>query len=102
MPSLANVVLLGGLVTGGLLAANNVFGDASDAIDLAGRVACGSAPCKPEIAWHRRGPIRQRLQFLIDGKSSVEVQCQRVFWLVGAFDCFEVRVDDRNSDDFRF
>jgi hypothetical protein len=102
MPGLANVLLLGGLVAGGLLAANNVFGDASDALELAGKVSCGNAPCRPELVWHKRGPLRQRFRFMIDGRSPVEVQCQRVLWLVGAFDCYEVRVDDRNSDDFRF
>jgi hypothetical protein len=97
-----NVALFAALVALGLLAANNVFGDAAEVVERARVVACGNTVCSPELVSTQRGPIHQRLRFDIEGKGSEDVVCQRTFWLVGAHQCFLVHLDDRSGSDFRF
>jgi hypothetical protein len=95
-------LLFAALIAVGLLMANNVFGDAAEAIESARTVACGNTVCSPDLMWHQRGPIHQRFRFAIEGRGSTDVACQRTFWLVGAYQCVLVSFDDRNSVDYRF
>jgi len=101
MASMASVLGLGLVVACGVGAARNRFEEESAFLEQARDVACLRRMCQAELVRLDRGLVRQRLQFSVNEKTPAEVECQRGMWLTGPYDCYTVRVDDRNGEDFR-
>lgn len=73
----------------------NVYSDNADVRALGEKAACGERACKATITRESRSPISQtftyRTELVENGKpgrsASVDVECQRAFFLVGEYHC---------------
>ena len=73
----------------------NVYSDNRDVVALAERSACGERACSAKVTRESRSPISQSFTFQtrlvekgrIDRSASVDVDCQRAFYLLGAYSC---------------
>lgn len=73
----------------------NVYADNKEVVALAERAACGERACSAKVTRESRSPISQSFTFQtrlvekgrIDRSASVDVDCQRAFFLVGAYAC---------------
>ena len=86
-----SVLLIGVTITGFI----NVFSDNSDVIALAETAACGKPSCTYQTTRVSRNPIMQSFTFQtvlterrnINQQTTVDVDCHRSLWLVGAYSC---------------
>lgn len=73
----------------------NVYGDNSEVVKQAERVACGREDCSVTVTRVERGPISQSFTFQTEiterGKgasgNTAAVTCRRAFWFVGDYEC---------------
>jgi hypothetical protein len=81
-----------GVTIAGLL---NVYGDNHEVVGKAETAACGGAACAVTMTRAERSAISQSFTFQTrlvekgrrDDGASVDVVCQRAFWLVGEYTC---------------
>lgn len=81
-----------GVTIAGLL---NVYGDNHEVVSKAETAACGGAACAVTMTRAERSAISQSFTFQTrlvekggsDSGASVDVVCQRAFWLVGEYTC---------------
>ena len=80
----ASVLLL--LAT--IVAVYNVYGDNSDVMASAQRLACGSSPCL-RLLRAERTPLKQSFTFQtrLQPAQTREVSCERAYLLVGQVSC---------------
>src|ERR1700749_2687464 len=77
------------------LGLNNTYGDDTEVKALAEKTACGSAQCSVKILHEGRSAFKQAFGYqtslLEKGKpersASVDVDCQRAFYLLGEYHC---------------
>jgi hypothetical protein len=89
--SLSSVLLLGGTALG----LYNVYADNAEVLALAEKTACGDRPCTAKTTRESRSPLSQSFTFQTEltekGKThrgaSVDVECKRAFYLLGAYSC---------------
>jgi hypothetical protein len=83
------------LITGTILGLYNVYADNAEVQALAERKACGERPCTARITRESRSPISQNFTYQVEltekGKprrqASVDVECQRAYYLFGEYSC---------------
>lgn len=83
------------LFAGTALGLYNVYGDDTAVRALAEKSACAGRPCKATVTRESRSPITQSFTYQTEltekGKqhrgASVDVTCQREFFLVGEYHC---------------
>jgi hypothetical protein len=88
---LSSLLLFGGTALG----LYNVYCDNADVRLLAEKSACGNRVCTARVTRESRSPIGQSFSYETEltekGKShrnaSVDVECKRAFFLVGAYSC---------------
>ncbi|MGC4091400.1 MAG: hypothetical protein QM756_26680 [Polyangiaceae bacterium] len=89
--NLFTVLLFGGTALG----LYNVYSDNADVRALGEKKACGERPCKATVTRESRSPISQsftyQTQLVEKGKpgrsASVDVECQRGYFLLGEYNC---------------
>lgn len=73
----------------------NVYSDNADVRALGEKTACGDRPCKASVTRESRSPISQSFTYQTEltekGKpqrgASVDVTCERAYYLVGEYHC---------------
>lgn len=83
------------LFAGTALGLYNVYSDNTDVRALGEKAACGERPCKATVTRESRSPVSQSFTYQTEltekGKpqrgASVDVTCQRAFYLVGEYRC---------------
>ena len=89
--SLFSALLVGATVLG----LYNVYADNADVRTLAEKTACSDRPCTAKISRESRSPIGQSFTYQIElnekakvkRSASVDVECQRAYFLVGEMHC---------------
>jgi len=88
---LVAIICLGGTALG----LNNTYGDNAEVKALAEKSACGSAQCSVKSLHEGRSAFKQSFGFQTalvqkgkaDRSASVDVTCQREYFLVGEYHC---------------
>jgi hypothetical protein len=89
-------ILCIGVTVAGL---NNVYGDNAGVLVKAETAACGKPHCSVQMTRMSRNPIAQNFTFQVKTPaqggtargSTVDVDCQRSWWLVGDYSCAPAR-----------
>ena len=77
------------------LGLNNTYGDDTEVKALAEKAACGSAQCSVKILHENRSAFKTAFGYQTslvekgktDRSASVDVDCQRAFYLLGEYQC---------------
>jgi hypothetical protein len=83
------------LLIGTAIGLYNVYSDNADVKALAEKTACGERACAAKLTRESRTPLGQSFTYqtrlvragTIDRSASVDVDCQRAFYLVGEYRC---------------
>jgi hypothetical protein len=83
------------LIAGTVLGLYNVYADNTEVRVLAERTACGERDCTARVTRESRSPISQSFTYQTEltekgrprRQASVDVECQRAYYLLGEYSC---------------
>jgi hypothetical protein len=85
MPRMIRPLISIVLIALSVLGLVNVYGDNSDVVAQAGKLACPK--CEPHLIQSGRSPISQTLTFQTAPATLVTVECKRGLIFVGDYEC---------------